>query len=157
MTWIKAKELIWMKNNAGDFVADAGCGFSYRVISLAEWFEVGSTDFVPCYQFDDGVQIRFITHTDGIKRRTQDDVKQVCQAHYQQMVESMVDMGHKNCTWVRSFDGHFNISCVNETGERANGSFKKCGRYPETKWDFKYCPYCGGEIEIQTLEQEREG
>lgn len=52
----------------------------------------------------------------------------------------------KKCVWVRSFDNHFNISCVDETGERANGDFK--GKTEGAKWEFKYCPYCGGEIEI---------
>jgi len=42
-----------------------------------------------------------------------------------------------HCKWIRAFDGHFNISCVEETGERANGNFKG------GKWDFKNCPYCG--------------
>ena len=47
------------------------------------------------------------------------------------------------CKWVKGFDGHFNISCVGETGQRANYDFK--GR--NAKWEFKYCPYCGREIE----------
>lgn len=48
----------------------------------------------------------------------------------------------KKCYWVRSFDGHFNISCANETNERANGQFKN------GKWNFIYCPYCGRKIEV---------
>jgi hypothetical protein len=55
------------------------------------------------------------------------------------------------CTWVRVFDGHFNISCCNETGERANGQFK--GKEFGAKWEFIYCPYCGRKIsEIKAIE-----
>jgi hypothetical protein len=54
----------------------------------------------------------------------------------------------KTCNWVRSFDGHFNISCADETGERANGNFKPDQKLKGTKWNFKYCPYCGGVIEL---------
>lgn len=51
-----------------------------------------------------------------------------------------------NCEWVRAFDGNFNISCVGEYGKRANGQFKG----DNAKWDFKYCPYCAGEIILTT-------
>ena len=50
----------------------------------------------------------------------------------------------KSCKWQKSFDGHFNIGCVNETHERANGQFKGDG----TTWEFNYCPYCSGKIEV---------
>ena len=50
------------------------------------------------------------------------------------------------CTWTRSFDGHFNISCADQTGERANGNFK--GKKDGATWEFLFCPYCGNEIEI---------
>jgi hypothetical protein len=53
------------------------------------------------------------------------------------------------CKWIRSFDGHFNISCVNETGERANGNFKPDNKFQHTTWNFKYCPYCGKEIKVK--------
>jgi len=53
----------------------------------------------------------------------------------------------KKCIWVRAFDGHFNISCVGETGKRANGNFVSCKKF-KAKWDFKFCPYCGKAIEI---------
>ena len=43
----------------------------------------------------------------------------------------------KQCKWVKAFDGHFNISCANESGQRAHGSFKY------GKWNFVFCPYCG--------------
>ena len=52
----------------------------------------------------------------------------------------------EKCTWVRAFDNNFNISCCSETGERANGNFK--GKEIGAKWEFKYCPYCSGEIEV---------
>jgi hypothetical protein len=51
----------------------------------------------------------------------------------------------KTCEWHRAFDGHFNISCVDETKERANGNFKPSDGY-SSKWNFTYCPYCGGKI-----------
>jgi hypothetical protein len=60
----------------------------------------------------------------------------------------------KKCKWLRIFDGHFNISCVNETGERANGMFKPCDNYSDSKWNFKYCPYCGREIEVEKAEED---
>lgn len=47
------------------------------------------------------------------------------------------------CRWLRQFDGHFAISCP--TGERANGQFK--GKDNGARWEFKFCPYCGREIE----------
>jgi hypothetical protein len=50
------------------------------------------------------------------------------------------------CTWVRAFDGHFNISCANETGERANGNFK--GKDQGATWEFVFCPYCGNKIDV---------
>jgi hypothetical protein len=58
------------------------------------------------------------------------------------------------CSWYRKFDGHYSISCVSEHGKRANGNFKP---YPydssmEAKWDFKYCPYCGNEIEVVEMD-----
>ena len=53
------------------------------------------------------------------------------------------------CNWSRKFDGHFAISCVDENGKRANGSFKPDDTVKETKWDFKYCPYCGEEIKVK--------
>lgn len=52
----------------------------------------------------------------------------------------------KKCEWFRNFDSHFNIGCVEETGERANGNFK--GKEDGAKWEFKYCPYCGGRIQM---------
>ena len=48
----------------------------------------------------------------------------------------------KKCKWIRAFDNHFNISC--DSGERANGNFK--GKDIGAKWEFKFCPYCGGKI-----------
>jgi len=57
----------------------------------------------------------------------------------------------KKCKWLRIFDGHFNISCVFENHERANGNFKPDKKVTNTKWNFKYCPYCGKEIEIEYL------
>ena len=50
------------------------------------------------------------------------------------------------CKWVRAFDSHFNIGCVNKTGERANGNFK--GKEYGAKWEFIYCPYCGRKIKL---------
>lgn len=58
----------------------------------------------------------------------------------------------KRCEWLRVFDGHFNISCVANTGERANGNFK--GKADGAKWEFKYCPYCGREIVVVTNEKD---
>lgn len=57
------------------------------------------------------------------------------------------------CKWYKKFDGHYSIDCSDWNGKRANGNFKKypydnIGIQPETKWDFKYCPYCGNEIKI---------
>ena len=60
------------------------------------------------------------------------------------------------CEWVRVFDGHFNIGCVNETGQRANGNFKRDNQTSDTKWDFKYCPYCGREICVLQLDVFRQ-
>lgn len=58
----------------------------------------------------------------------------------------------EKCEWVRAFDSHFNISCVGETGERANGNFKGEDR----RWDFKYCPYCGKKIVLIKVEHKDE-
>jgi hypothetical protein len=52
------------------------------------------------------------------------------------------------CNWLRQFDSHFSISCVGQTGQRANGSFHPCDKIKETKWHFEYCPYCGKKISI---------
>ena len=52
-----------------------------------------------------------------------------------------------NCIWVFAFDGNYNISCP--SGQRANGNFKPPAPEYKTKWDFKFCPYCGREILIQ--------
>ena len=57
------------------------------------------------------------------------------------------------CFWIRCFDGNFNISCP--SGERGNGEFKKDKIYQSTKLDFKYCPYCGREIDIDREENEQ--
>lgn len=54
----------------------------------------------------------------------------------------------KFCEWTRSFDGHFNIGCANETNTSGNGNFKSSGHWI-AKWEFKHCPYCGLEIQIQ--------
>ena len=54
----------------------------------------------------------------------------------------------KTCEWIRAFDGHFNIGCVDETKQRGNGEFKSCKIYPTAEWDFTYCPYCGKKIII---------
>jgi len=54
----------------------------------------------------------------------------------------------KKCEWLRSFDGHFGISCVNETGQRASGKFHPDDSMKNTDWHFTFCPYCGGKIEI---------
>ena len=59
----------------------------------------------------------------------------------------------EKCMWARTFDRHFNISCVNETGERANGNFKPCSAMTKTTWNFKYCPYCGKEIQVDVDEK----
>ena len=48
------------------------------------------------------------------------------------------------CEWIKAFDGHYNISCVDETEKRANGNFKGIN----AKWQFTYCPYCGRKIQI---------
>jgi len=55
------------------------------------------------------------------------------------------------CEWMRQFDGHFNISCVNETKERANGDFHSSNVY-KSRWSFKFCPYCGNRITIKEAE-----
>jgi hypothetical protein len=60
----------------------------------------------------------------------------------------------KTCKWLRAFDGHFNISCVNETKQRANGEFKSDTQYKTAEWDFKFCPYCGGEIIVEEPPEE---
>ncbi len=56
------------------------------------------------------------------------------------------------CKWVRVFDGHFNIGCVDENGQRANGNFK--GKAFGATWEFVFCPYCGKRI--ATLEKSGE-
>jgi len=53
-------------------------------------------------------------------------------------------MSDSTCQWVRVFDQNFNISCVGETKQRASGQFK--GKDLGAKWEFIYCPYCGGKI-----------
>ena len=65
-------------------------------------------------------------------------------------------MGEVKCKWLRQFDAHFGISCVGETGERANGHFKPDKIEPKTRWNFKYCPYCGKEIEVIYEKQNQE-
>ena len=55
-------------------------------------------------------------------------------------------MIEKSCKWQRAVDGHFNISCVNETGLRGNGAFRGT-------WNFIYCPYCGGRIREPNIEK----
>ena len=59
------------------------------------------------------------------------------------LIKLLLDAKLKTCDWKRSFDGHFNISCVEESKERANGEFKQDNKIKSTKWNFKYCPYCG--------------
>ena len=58
------------------------------------------------------------------------------------------------CQWVKVFDHNFNISCVGETGKRANGNFK--GKDIGARWEFLYCPYCGKPIELieNTFDEE---
>jgi hypothetical protein len=63
------------------------------------------------------------------------------------------------CQWFKKFDGHYSISCAKETGQRANGNFKKypfdnLGYQAQTKWEFKYCPYCGKEIDVVKMIDE---
>lgn len=61
------------------------------------------------------------------------------------------------CTWYKKFDGHYTLDCTNETGHRANCNFHKYihnKNAPETKWNFVYCPYCGGKIIIHDMESE---
>ena len=53
------------------------------------------------------------------------------------------------CSWTKSFDGNFNISCVSKTGQRGNGQFK------DAKWNFKYCPYCSRKIVVPPKIEER--
>lgn len=60
------------------------------------------------------------------------------------------------CTWYRKFDGHFSMDCTNENGMRANGNFKPDINYPNTKWNFRYCPYCGKEIEVFEIHQYKD-
>lgn len=59
------------------------------------------------------------------------------------------------CEWIRAFDGHFNIGCVNETGHRANAEFKSCSKFKSSRWDFKFCPYCGKEIIIIEVKNDK--
>jgi len=56
------------------------------------------------------------------------------------------------CNWGRSFDGHINMSCADESKQRANGNFK--GKENGAKWEFIYCPYCGGLINMQEQVKE---
>ena len=67
-----------------------------------------------------------------------------------QKVRKHIDgvLSDETCEWNRKFDGHFSIGCANQTGERANGNFKPDFKLKDTKWNFKYCPYCGKEIKI---------
>ena len=61
----------------------------------------------------------------------------------------------KTCRWYRKFDGHYSMDCTDENGKRANGNFHPYihdKNHQETKWHFKYCPYCGGEIAIEKME-----
>lgn len=62
------------------------------------------------------------------------------------------------CKWTRAFDLHFNISCCGDgitgTGKRANAQFK--GKDKGSKWEFKFCPYCSGEIVEQLSSEESE-
>ena len=54
-----------------------------------------------------------------------------------------------NCIWNRKSDSHFSIGCViKKNGLKANKNFKPDNKNKKTKWNFKYCPYCGKEIEI---------
>ena len=55
-------------------------------------------------------------------------------------------MSDKPCDWIRAFDANFNIGCVNETGERAHATFKEKDK--GARWEFIYCPYCGGKINL---------
>ncbi len=57
----------------------------------------------------------------------------------------------KVCKWQRAFDQNFNLGCVGKHGERGNGNFK--GKQYGAKWEFEYCPYCGGKIELTELER----
>ena len=59
------------------------------------------------------------------------------------------------CEWLRQFDGHFAIGCVGETGQRANGNFKRTKDGSDAKWDFTYCPYCGREIKVVATGRRR--
>lgn len=54
------------------------------------------------------------------------------------------DIMETKCTWARAFDGNFNLSCNEGTHMRGSGHFKGTG-----KWEFNYCPYCGGKIELE--------
>jgi hypothetical protein len=58
------------------------------------------------------------------------------------------------CEWIRAFDGHFNIGCANETGQRANGDFKRDSIYRRAKWEFNFCPYCGREIKLVSMAEQ---
>jgi hypothetical protein len=61
-------------------------------------------------------------------------------------LRNLLPDGGGKCDWRRSFDGHFNISCANETNQRGNGQFLPDEKIKTTKWNFKHCPYCGKEI-----------
>ena len=62
----------------------------------------------------------------------------------------------KTCIWKRNFDGHFNLGCVAKNNQRGNGHFKPDRKVTITKWDFKFCPYCGKEIKVQYFDEWQE-
>ena len=59
------------------------------------------------------------------------------------------------CEWTQSFDGHYNLGCVNETGKRGNQRFLYGEKNGNLCWDFKYCPYCGNKIKKRMLANEK--
>jgi hypothetical protein len=73
-----------------------------------------------------------------------------CNAHKAMKIQKE-ELNDGLCTWVRAFDGHFNISCANETRERANGNFK--GKEQGATWEFTFCPYCGKQIQVHNAER----
>lgn len=80
---------------------------------------------------------QFLCDKDGMYVKYKDHIKEI------EAVKNRV------CEWTRAFDGHFNISCTDETNKRANGNFKGTDNI-YAKWEFYYCPYCGGKIEIKS-------
>ena len=69
------------------------------------------------------------------------------------------DTEEKICKWYKKFDGHYSMTCTRETNNRANGDFKaypfdNLGPQSSTKWEFTYCPYCGGKIEVVRMLEE---